>query len=48
MKRTPKDKDETQLAKLTKSLLALPRKLREDSKMGKAKKFRRNFKGRKE
>ena len=35
---TPKDKDETQLVKLTKSLLAMPRKLREDSKIGKKKK----------
>jgi hypothetical protein len=38
MKKTSKDNDESQLAKLTKSLLAMPHKLREDSKIGKKKK----------
>jgi hypothetical protein len=38
MARASKDKDEIQLAKLTKSLLAMPRKQREESKGGKPKK----------
>jgi hypothetical protein len=35
MTKISKDKDESQLANLTKSLLAMPHKLREDSKFGK-------------
>ena len=38
MKKLSKDKDEIQLAKLTKSLLAMPRKPRDDSKVEKSKK----------
>jgi hypothetical protein len=38
MKSASKDKNEIQLARLTKSLLAMPRKQREDSKVGKPKK----------
>jgi hypothetical protein len=42
--KTSKDKDENQLAALTKSLLAMPRKLREDSKIGKPKKAKKKKK----
>jgi hypothetical protein len=37
-----KDKDESKLAKLTKSLLAMPQKVREDSKFGKPHKPKKN------
>jgi hypothetical protein len=44
MAKASKDKDENQLAKLTKSLLAMPHKLREDSKFGKPHKPKKNAK----
>ena len=44
MKKPSDDKAESQLVALTKSLLAMPRKLREDSKIGKAKKAKKKAK----
>ena len=47
MAKTP-DKDEVQLASLTKSLLAMPHKVREESKIGKGKgRVKRKYSSRK-